>query len=199
MSQENERCPTCLSEQKDTPLCDRCTLLGKQHFGNHDYCTDKWHDVPPQPAPDLAERYVPNPRSNYVCAYCNETARLMDAGVVVDSYQNVIHLACFDKEVSWRLKEPLPHRAELAQAPAPSAAVTCEHCGNEVFEGHYSVLCHKPGCYAARAAQPDTQKAIDHLLAWDKKYDRKWCDDRSSAETELNAIVDEFNALKGTR
>jgi len=53
-------------------------------------------------------RYVPNPRTSYKCAYCNELARLSDANVVVDSYSNVCHLACFDREVAHLLTEAKP-------------------------------------------------------------------------------------------
>jgi hypothetical protein len=45
-------------------------------------------------------RYAPNPRAAYKCPYCNELARLADKDVVVDSWSNVCHLACYDKEVA---------------------------------------------------------------------------------------------------
>ena len=36
-----------------------------------------------------------------------------------------------------------------AQAePAPQqSSDKCDNCGNELFEGHYSRICHKPGCW----------------------------------------------------
>lgn len=45
------------------------------------------------------KRYCPDPHTRFKCPYCNELARLRDADVVVDSYLNVCHLSCFEKEV----------------------------------------------------------------------------------------------------
>ena len=42
------------------------------------------------------KRYAPDPYQMYGCPYCNQPLRLLDADAVVDSYQNVCHLICFD-------------------------------------------------------------------------------------------------------
>jgi hypothetical protein len=41
--------------------------------------------------------YAPNPLRDYICPYCNKTAKLRNADVVVDAYKNVCHLDCLDK------------------------------------------------------------------------------------------------------
>lgn len=41
--------------------------------------------------------YAPDPQRNYLCPYCNEAARLADAGVVVDSFGNVCHEDCLNR------------------------------------------------------------------------------------------------------
>lgn len=46
---------------------------------------------------DSSYRYRPDPRQLYKCVYCGDPVRLVDAGAVVDSYLNVIHLACCDR------------------------------------------------------------------------------------------------------
>lgn len=51
----------------------------------------------------MKNRYVPNPRTIYLCPYCNEAVCLIDQNAVVDSWQNVCHLVCFDKECSYLL------------------------------------------------------------------------------------------------
>jgi hypothetical protein len=43
------------------------------------------------------QRYRPEPNTHHKCPYCNETARLRDVDVVVDSYQNVCHYKCLVK------------------------------------------------------------------------------------------------------
>ena len=45
----------------------------------------------------MTERYCTNPYLSYLCPYCNEGARLVDAGIVVDAYGNPTHIACFEK------------------------------------------------------------------------------------------------------
>lgn len=51
----------------------------------------------------MSSRYVPNPRTKYLCPYCNEPVHLLDQDAVVDSWQNVCHLACFDRECAYLL------------------------------------------------------------------------------------------------
>lgn len=34
--------------------------------------------------------------------------------------------------------------------------MNCDNCGNEVFEGHYTILCHKPDCVNKVPRQPST-------------------------------------------
>ena len=52
-------------------------------------------------------KYCPDPRASYLCPYCNTTARLADADVVIDSYTNVCHLACLDKVRGTGEKKPV--------------------------------------------------------------------------------------------
>jgi hypothetical protein len=44
--------------------------------------------------------YCPDPRRVYVCPYCGENARLLNAGVVIDCYKNVCHVECYDRAVA---------------------------------------------------------------------------------------------------
>lgn len=49
-------------------------------------------------------QYVPNPRTRYLCVYCNESVRLTDENSVIDSYKNVVHLTCFDRKCAYLLE-----------------------------------------------------------------------------------------------
>jgi hypothetical protein len=54
-------------------------------------------------------------------------------------------------------------------APEPNSQLKCDSCGNPVFEGHYSVLCHKPCCYDAATA---LVKAEASAINWHGEYIR---------------------------
>jgi hypothetical protein len=56
-----------------------------------------------------------------------------------------------------------------AVAPEPNSQLKCDSCGNPVFEGHYSVLCHKPCCYDAATA---LVKAEASAINWHDEYIR---------------------------
>lgn len=75
--------------------------------------------------------------------------------------------------------------ASLPASPAPEEPVTatethCEKCGDPLYEGHYSVLCHKPGCI------PVSDSRASEDIHEDKQIARK-----------LRTLVDENLGISG--
>jgi hypothetical protein len=64
-----------------------------------------------------ATRHTPDPNTQYKCVYCNETVRLRDVDAVVDSYLNVCHYRCWEREVA-------PERETVAPP-------VCPKCGSD--------------------------------------------------------------------
>jgi hypothetical protein len=92
-------CTESAAEPNET--IDMCDKHSVRFTKSETKCFVCWHFAADQleavPVSQPSERYCPNPFIGYNCVYCNVSCKLIDAGIVVDSYQNVCHEACLVK------------------------------------------------------------------------------------------------------